>query len=285
VGSNRGERNSEIQTVGGAKKELILPRDQRQQVVGRRLGGDDAGGAHVDGRAQEHVELRAVIQRQRVQHHVVRRDAGVHGAARVLPQHCVMGQHRALGAGLGAARVDDLGQVHARQLGGRHRAIGAGELLEGRHPGHRLRRLLRGQPHELLHGGVQRRGAAGGLGQAGIGGQRLRLRVRVPQDVSHLFGLEHEVDRHQHRAQAGQRETQCHERVRVAGQHGHPAGVAHAQARQPCRHPVAHRVELGECPTRVAANDGALAGIALGAAMQQVGDRLPADGGVHGLSL
>jgi hypothetical protein len=51
---------------------MPVPRDQRQQVVRRRLGRDDAGAADVDHRAEEHVELRAVVQRQRVQHDVAR---------------------------------------------------------------------------------------------------------------------------------------------------------------------------------------------------------------------
>jgi hypothetical protein len=82
--SNSGERSSAIHTVGGAKKELMRCfGQQRQQVVGRGLGGDDVGGAHVHAGAEEHVELGAVVQRQRVQR-VVLGDLGVHQAAHVL---------------------------------------------------------------------------------------------------------------------------------------------------------------------------------------------------------
>jgi hypothetical protein len=70
---------------------------------------------------------------------------------------------------------------------------------------------------------VQRRGAARQLGQPAVGGQHLG--PRVPQDVGDLFGLEHEVDRHQHRAQARQREAQGREGVAVARQHGDAAAL------------------------------------------------------------
>jgi len=43
---------------------------QAQQVVWRRLAGDDVGRAHVHARSEEHVELRAVIEGQGVQHDV-----------------------------------------------------------------------------------------------------------------------------------------------------------------------------------------------------------------------
>lgn len=40
-------------------------------------------------------------------------------------------------------------------------------------------------------------------------------RARVIKDVRHVFGVEHEVDRDQHRIRAGDRETLRHERVAV----------------------------------------------------------------------
>jgi hypothetical protein len=91
VASKAGERSSAIHTVGGAKKtaDAVLL-DQRQQVFGDRLAGDHVAGANVDRRAEEDVELRAVVQRQRVQHQVTAVDAGVDDAADVLPEHRVV---------------------------------------------------------------------------------------------------------------------------------------------------------------------------------------------------
>jgi hypothetical protein len=54
----------------------------------------------------------------------------------------------------------------------------------------------------------------------------------VLEDVAGLAGSEHEVDRHQHRAQARQREAQRGEAMRVARQHGHAVALGHAAARQ-----------------------------------------------------
>jgi hypothetical protein len=276
--SNSGERSSAIHTVGGAKK--LVMRYQRDQVVGRRLGRDHVAAADVDRRAEEHIELRAVVERQRVQGVVVFGDLGVDHAAHVLPQHRVVREHGALGRRLGAAGVDDLREVVAaqRDLGQR---VGAGrEFVEAVHAGHWLARVFRGQPEVLLDLGVQRRRRARQLGQPAVGGQGAR--ARVAQDVGHLVGLEHEVDRHHHRAPAGQREAQRGKAVRVARQHGHLVALGHADARQARGQAADQGVELGIGPLRVAADDGGLGGQALRGAAQGVGDGLAADHRVNG---
>ena len=45
--------------------------DQRRMTSGDRLAGDDVGRAEVDRRTEEDVELRAMVERQRVQHDIV----------------------------------------------------------------------------------------------------------------------------------------------------------------------------------------------------------------------
>ena len=255
-------------------------RHHGQQIVGRGLGGDVVGGADVDGRAKEHVELRAVVERQGVQGHVVLGDLGVDAAAHVLPQHGVVRQHGALGAGFGAAGVDDLRQVGALQRRFRQGGGAGGQLVEAGHAGHWLARVFRRQPDEVLHLRVQRGGGAGQIGQTGIGGQGPG--TGVAQDVGHFVGLEHEVDRHQHRAQPRQREAQRREAVRVARQHGHLVAAGDAALRQPGRQAADQGIELGIGPARVAAGNGQLGGQALGGAAQQIADGLAADGGWQG---
>ncbi len=249
--------------------------DQCEQFVGRGLAGDDVAAADVDGRAEEHVELRAVVQRQGVQGAVGLGDLGVDDAAHVLPEHGVVREHGALGARLRAAGVDDLGQIQTAQ---RHlgQGIGAGgEFVEGVHASHRLARVFAGQPDELLDLRFQRRGFARKPGQAAVGGEGAG--AGVAQDVGHLVGLEHEVDRHQHRATAGQRKAQRGKTVRVARQHGHLVAFANADAEQPGGQAADQRVELGVGPLRAAADDGGLVGQAGGGAVQGVGDGLAAN--------
>ncbi len=86
------------------------------------------------------------------------------------------------------------------------------------------------QPDELLHLGVQRRRVAGQCGQATVGGHGAG--AGMAQDVGHLVGLEHEIDRHQDRAPARQRKAQGRKAVGVARQHGDLVPFAHADAVQ-----------------------------------------------------
>jgi hypothetical protein len=86
----------------------------------------------------------------------------------------------------------------------------------------------------------------------------------MAQDVGGLVGLEHEVDRHQHRAQPGERKAQRRKAVRVARQQG---------------------VELGIGPGGKATDDGRLCRQPQGAAAQGIGNRLASNRGVHGVSV
>ncbi len=252
-------------------------------MVRHGLAGDDVGAAHVDGRAEEHVELGAVVQRQRVQGHVGLGDLGVDDAAHVLPQHRVVREHGALGAGLGAAGVDDLRQVGALQRHLGQRLGAGGQVVEAVHGRVGLGGVFAGQPDEAFNGRLLRGGGAGQFGQAAVGGQGLG--AGVAKDVGHLVGLEHEVDGHQHRAPARDGEAQRREAVRVARQHGHAVAFFHAQVGQAGGQARDEGVEIGVGPAGVAAGDGELVGQAQGGSVQCVGDGLAAhhgcDGGGH----
>ena len=248
-------------------------------MVGHRFGGDDVAAADKNGGAKKHIELRAVVKRQRMQGQVIGRNFGINHAADILPQHRIMGQHRALGCGLGAAGVNNLRQIAAGQtdIG---QGIGAGcEVVKSEHARSGLAGIFRGQPDELLHLGVERRSSARQLGQARVSGQGLG--ACMPQDVGHFFGLEHEIDGHQHRPQARQGKPQSRKAVRVARQHGHPIGGVNAVARQARRESRHQGIELGISPFGLAAANGHLGGHPQSGAAQDIGQSLTANDGMH----
>ena len=207
-----------------------MPLDQRQQVVRRRLGGDDVGAADIDRRAEKGVELRAVIERQGVQGQIVGGNAGVDHAAHVLPDQRVVGEHGALGQRFGAAGVDELRQIAAGELHRRRLGRIGQKLVEGDHAGRRRGLLLRRQPDELAHLGAERGGGARDLGEAGVG--REHFGAGVLEDEGRLLRLEHEIDRHQHGAEPRQREPQRREGVGIARQDGDPRRPCRRRARQ-----------------------------------------------------
>ncbi|MCY1534985.1 hypothetical protein D9M68_703710 [compost metagenome] len=221
-----------------------------------------------------------MVQRQRVQRHVGLGDFCVDHAAHVLPQHCVVREHGALGRGLGTAGVDDLCQIETAQGHLGQRVCAGGEVVKAVHGGVGLARVFAGQPDESLHHGVQGSSIARQRGQAAVGGQGPG--ARVAQDVGNLVGLEHEVDRHQHRAAARQGEAQRCEAVGIARQNGHLVPLIHAQASQTRGQAADQRVELGVGPLGGAADDGGLARQTQGGAVQGVGNGLAAHHRVKG---
>ena len=263
-----------------------VPLQQRQQVVGRRLGRDDVRRPDVERRAEKHVELRAVVKGQRMQDQVVGGDLGVHRATHVLPQDRVVGQHRALGGGLGAAGVHDLREIAALRASRAERPLEGGELVEARHAGHRIGRVLRRQPDEFAHLGIEARGGERRFRQPAVG--REHPRPGMAQDVARFLGLEHEIDRHQHRAQLSEREAQRGEGVGIARQHRDAVAVSDAARRESRREPRAHALEFGVGPgCRPACDRGPLR-VARCAAANDVGEGLAADGCVdrgHGCLL
>ena len=227
-----------------------------QQVVGRGFAGDEVGRADVDCRAEEHVQLRAVVQRKRVECYIFFSDLGVDAATDVLPQHGVVREHGALGRAFSAAGVDDLQQVGALQRGVGQGVGAGGQVVKARHAAHRLARVFAGQPDEVFYFSIHSCRRLPQWGQTRIGGQSLG--AGVAQDVGHLVGLQHEVDRHQDGAQPRQRKAQRGKAVRVARQHRHAVATPDAALRQAGRQARDQRVELGIGPARVAAGDGQL---------------------------
>lgn len=128
--------------------------DQRQNVVRGRLARNHAGGAKIDLRSEKDVELGAVIERQCVQEFVIYTHAAVDDAADILPHYGFMGQHRALGQGLRAAGVDDLGEIAAVDGGLQERAVGMQEIVEGGEARRRGCRILARQPDHGLDGTI-----------------------------------------------------------------------------------------------------------------------------------
>ncbi len=265
--------------MGGAKNALMRWRSQqRQQVVGRRRRGDVAARAEVHAGPQKDVELRAVVQRQRMQHGVALGHLAVDDAAHVLVDHRAVRQHRALGRRLGAAGVDDLQQVVAADvdLGRRGRCVDQ-HIESQRDAGRRGRRLFRWQPQQPLDARVARRGVLAERRQAAV--DRQQPRAGVAQDVGGLVGVEHEVHRHQHGPQSCEGKSQGCKAMRVARQHRDPIAPGHTLRVQPSGQARGDGVELAPGPRGVAAADGWLVGQARSGAAQQIGKGLAADGG------
>ncbi len=107
--------------------------------------------------------------------------------------------------------------------------------------------------------------------------QRLEARAHqqragagAAQDIGDLAGIEHEIDRYQHRAHARQREAHRRKGVRVARQDGDAVAGGDALLRQRGDQAVADLVEIAVAPLHVAADDGGLVGRALRRAPQDV---------------
>ncbi|MFK4491359.1 hypothetical protein ABIA45_006437 [Bradyrhizobium sp. USDA 336] len=179
--------------------------DQRQDVVGGRLAGNYAGGAEIHLRAQEHIQLRAMIQRQSVQELVLHAHAAVDDAADILPHHGFMGQHRTLRQRFRARGVDDLREIAAVDRGIQERAVGMQEIVEAGEVCRRHGRILARQPDHLLDRAILCARRACRTDEIRSG--RQQLCAGALQDEIDLVRIEHEVDRHQHRADPRRREA------------------------------------------------------------------------------
>jgi hypothetical protein len=91
-----------------------------------------------------------------------------------------------------------------------------------------------------------------------------------PEDEGDFFGLQHEIDGHEHGAEARERKAHRGEGMRVASQYRHPRTFGNALLRQPGRQAIADSVKFGvsppDCPTR----DSQLIGVLYGASMEQI---------------
>ena len=95
----------------GEERGGAMLRDRGEDRVRGGRGQDHVRRAQVEPGHDEAVHLRAVVERQRVQHHVGRGVLAGDDARDVLGQQALVGQHRALRGRLRAARVGDLGDV------------------------------------------------------------------------------------------------------------------------------------------------------------------------------
>ena len=91
-----------------------------------------------------------------------------------------------------------------------------------------------------------------------IGPDREQLRTGVGEDEIDLVGIEHEVDRHQDRADPRHREAQRGEAVRIARQHRDAIALRNAKREQAASEPVADRIHLREGPAHLAADQRGL---------------------------
>ena len=221
-----------------------------------------------------------MIERKRVQEFVVHAHAAVDDAADILPHHRLMGQHRALGQRLRAAGVDDLREIAAVDGRLEVRAVGAEEIVEGGEARGRRGGILARQPDHLLDRTIPGAGRARGLDEIRAG--REQLCAGALQDEIDLVRIEHEVDRHQHRADPGQREPERRKGVRIAREHGEAVALFHAEAEQAAAEPIADRVHLGKGPADIAAAHRELARLAARRTAQEIADGMLAglrDGG------
>ena len=197
-----------------------------------------------------------MIERQRMQGEIVRGDLGIDEATDILRDHRVMRQHRALRRGFGAAGVDDLRQIAAARSDIRRRGV---RMRRGHRsaimPAAGSLGLLGRQPDEIAHGGVERGCAArASAARPRVGGEHGC--AGVPQDVGDFLGLQHEIDRHQHRAESRQRKPHRDKGVRVARQHRDARALGDAALCQTGGHARADAVELGIGPSGIAAHHG-----------------------------
>ena len=251
----------------------LLPRDSGQQRGRVRAGHDDAGGAQVDVGAEEAVQLRAVIHRQRVQLHVLSGHPAVDHAAHVLADQRAAGQHHALRARLGARGVHQpqrvvIGHRDVRRAGrplrGPRRGVlppragsGAGQRYPATHSARDFRagqRLLRDRGEGILGDHP--------------------ARPAVAEDERDLACVQHEIDGHEHHAQPGGREDQHRELPAVMRQQREPVTLGQPARSQRVRGPVDRHVKLAVSHPGLARHHRQLLRDPAGCPVQQVAERV-----------
>src|SRR5699024_443331 len=121
-------------------------------------------------------------------------------------------------------------------------------------------------------------GLVGGGDELWLGDEGDRL--AVPDDVADLVGGEHEVDRHEDRAQARGAPGDGREVRRVAAEQGDPVALRHAPVGEPRRHGGDEVVELTEGQPGVPVDDRGLTRKTGSAAAQHLPEAIGA-GEVH----
>ena len=221
--------------------------------------------------AEEDVELRAVVERQRVQVDVVRAVLAVDHAGGVLPQQRPAREQRALGPRLGAGGEHHPDRVVVLDQHFRRRPVVLEPVLQ---ISPAVRNLSAGQPHDTLRRdrpaqdrlqGPVRGGHQGVLDHEGLGAAAL-------EDERDLVAAEHEVDRHQHDADPRGGEVEHRELPAVVAQQREPVALGQAGVGHRGRGPVDSRVELGEGQPHLPVDDRHLVGKATGGAAGQVAE-------------
>ena len=235
------------------------------------------------------MQLRAVVERQRVHFHVGPGHLAVHRTRDVLRDEAAMRQHGALGPGLGPAGVDQLGQVVIAHgdIRGRSAVVShpVRDSLPARVPARG--RLFAALRDHAAHGdgAAAPASVARQLPQGLLGHRHQRVPgdqprgARMPEHVADLARCQHEVDGHGHRAEPGQREVGHHERVVVVAEDRDPVARGDPAGGQRRGGPVHRGVEFGVRLPQAAVDDGGLVRVTRGGPAQQVADRLAP--GVH----
>jgi len=96
----------------------------------------------------------------------------------------------------------------------------------------------------------------------------------ICQDEIDLVRIQHEVDRHEDRADPGDGKAQSREGVRIARQHRDTVALADSQPAQSPAEAVADRIHLRKAPGDVATDQCRLGRIAMRGAAQQIADRM-----------
>jgi hypothetical protein len=167
-----------------------------------------------------------------------------------------------------SARIE-VGRLEVRRAGGQ-------QVVEARHAvGGAPGAVLARQPKGTLDAGLLARRL--GPDRLEAGAHQQRLRAGALEDEGDLVGVEHEVDRHQHRTHARQREADGGESVRIARQDRDAVAEGDAARRQRIGQSRADAVELGISPLHLAAGDGKPVRQALRGAAQDIGQAVAVD--------
>ena len=238
----RGARNEQPHMLGGFLRQCRAL--QQPRVEGRHahhhgrarhqldhqfrieFRQEDHRGAGEQGDVARHEQAMGVIDRQRVDQHVLVREAPVVDQAVGVRRQIVVRQHRALGTAGGARGVEDRGKIVIGARDGRKRRIGLGGGIG--------QRSLAVGPKRFdfcLHLGRDR---ADAVRLRGVAHDQRRLGVgdEVVEFVERVGGVERQI----HRARAHGRKIQHQRRHRFLGLGCHAVAGLDAARNQHIRH-------------------------------------------------
>ena len=211
-----------------------------------------------------------MIDRQRVDQHVVLGEAPIVDQRERVRREIVMRQHRALGTARGARRVEDRGEI----------VIGAGDRCERcvRRGGGIRQRSLAVSPERFDLGFDLGRDRADALGLGGIAHHQRRLGVgdEIFEFVQRIGGVERQI----HRAGAHGGEIEHQRRHRFFGLRRNAVARLDAPGHQHIRHLAGAGDQIGIADARAVEHlDREPRGIV--ELVEQAGKQVGAGGGVH----